>query len=116
MIPFGNHAITLFHKNGAMYDRYVLTGCSWRSGKERSLIENAVVITETTICRMPPECPKPDPGDLLVLGVIDEVPEGEIALVQLMERLRTDGYRVFRIRSCSDNTGAPLAHYAATGA
>lgn len=116
MIPFGNHTVTLFHKNGTAYDRYVLTGCSWRSSNERSLIENSTVITQRTSCRIPPKFTKPEPGDLLVLGVIEEDPAGEIALVQLMERLQKDGYRAFRVQSCADNTGAPLPHYAATGA
>lgn len=116
MIPFGNHTVTLFHKNGTAYDRYVLTGCSWRSTNERSLIENSTVITQRTSCRIPPNFQKPEPGDLLVLGVIDEAPEGEIALLNMMERLQKDGYRAFRIQSCADNTGVPLPHYAATGA
>lgn len=115
MIPFGNHTVTMYHKNGATYDRYVLTGCSWRSTTERSLIENSTVITQRTNCRIPSRFAKPGPGDMLVLGVIEEEVGGEIALLQLMERLQKDGYRAFRIQSCADNTGVPLPHYAATG-
>lgn len=116
MIPFGSHVVTLFHWNGKVYERHLMTGCSWRSSNERSLIENSTVITERTSCRIPSRFPKPAPGDLLVLGTISEMPSGEIDLINMMERLRKNGYRAFRVQSCADNTGAPLAHYAATGA
>lgn len=117
MIPFGTHIVTLFHKSGAGYTRHILINCSWRSSNERSLQDGATVITERTTCRILPQYTRPVPGDLLVLGIVDQPVENEIALVRLMERLRDEGYRAFRVESCADNTGCvPLPHYAATGA
>ena len=116
MIPFGNHTITLYHLKDEGYERHIVEGCSWRSSNTRSLIENSTVITQQTTCRLPADAKKPIPGDLLVLGTIREDVDGEIGLIRLMEQLRKDGYRAFRVQSCADNTGAPLGHYAATGA
>ena len=117
MIPFGNHNVTLYHKTGTGYKRLVLVNCSWRSSNERRIADGATVITERTTCRIPPQHTKPIPGDLLVLGVVKDVAANEIALVRIMERLRSEGYRAFRVESCADNTGSiPLPHYAAVGA
>ena len=115
MIPFGNHEVTLYHLKGTGYERHIISGCSWRSTNTRSLIENSAVIAQQTTCRLPPDAKKPIPGDLLILGTIWEKVDGEIDLIRLMERLRKEGYRAFRVQSCADNTGAPLGHYAATG-
>lgn len=117
MIPFGTHIVTLFHKAGAGYTRHILINCSWRSSNERSLMDGATVITERTTCRILPQYTRPIPGDMLVLGVVEDDVASDIELVQLMERYRSEGYRAFRVESCADNTGGvPLPHYAATGA
>ena len=117
MIPFGSHIVTLYHAENPGYSIHTLVNCSWRSTNERSLQDGATVITERTTCRILPQYTKPAPGDLLILGIVDEPVENEIALVRLMERLRGDGYRVFRVQSCADNSaGVPLPHYSATGA
>lgn len=117
MIPFGNHTVTLLHKTPSGYKRYSMNGCSWKSTNERTLIDGAAVISERTTCRIPPQYTKPAPGDLLILGNVQAAAAGDIELVQLMERLRSAGYRVFRVESCADNSaGVPLPHYAAIGA
>lgn len=116
MIPFGSHTVTLLHKSAHGYKRYTLDGCSWRSTNERSIRDGATVITERTTCRILPQYTKPVPGDLLVLGVVKEEAAGEIELVQLMEKLRSKGFRAFRVRACADNSvGVPLPHYAVVG-
>lgn len=117
MIPFGTDIVTLFHKSGAGYTRHILINCSWRSTIERTLQDGATVITERTTCRILPQYTRPVPGDLLVLGVVEDYAANDIELVRLMERLRSEGYRAFRVESCADNSaGVPLPHYAATGA
>ena len=117
MIPFGTHIVTLYHAAEPGYTRHTLINCSWKSTNERSLQDGATIITERTSCRILPQYTKPAPGDLLVLGVVDEPVDNEIALVRLMEKLRSEGFRVFRVQSCSDNSeGVPLPHYAAVGA
>lgn len=117
MIPFGNQTVTLYHKSGNGYTRYILTNCSWRSSNERSLMDGATVITERTTCRILPQYTRPIPGDLLVLGIVENDVASDIELVRLMEQLRSKGYRAFRVESCADNTGGvPLPHYAAIGA
>lgn len=116
MIPFGTHIVTLYHKVGAGYSRRILVNCSWRSSNERSLMDGATVITERTTCRILPQYTCPSPGDMLVLGVVNDDAANDIELVHLMERLRKEGYRAFRVDSCADNTnGLPLPHYVATG-
>lgn len=117
MIPFGTHIATLYHKGETGYTRHTIVNCSWRSSNERSLMDGATVITERTTCRILPIYTRPIPGDMLVLGVVEYDAASDIELVQLMERLRGEGYRAFRVESCADNTGGvPLPHYAAIGA
>ena len=117
MIPFGNHIVTLYHKSGTGYTRHILVNCSWRSSNERSLMDGATVISERTTCRILPQYTKPFPGDMLVLGVVENDAASDIELVRLMEQLRSEGYRAFCVESCADNTGSiPLPHYAAIGA
>lgn len=117
MIPFGTHIVTLYHAENPGYSIHTLVDCSWRTTNERTLQDGATVITERTTCRIPPQYTCPVPGDLLVLGIVDEPVDNEIALVRLMERLRDEGYRVFRVQSCANNANSvPLPHYAATGA
>lgn len=116
MIPFGTHIVTLYHKENGSFGRHILVNCSWRSSNERRLENGATVITERTTCRIPPQYTCPVPGDLLVLGVVDDDATNEIAIVRLMQRLQEQGYRAFRVESCANNAnGVPLPHYAATG-
>ena len=117
MIPFGHHIVTLYHKTADGYSRHLLHGCSWHSENERTLSEGTTIITERTTCRIPPQYICPSPGDLLILGNVRASANGEIELVRLMETLRQEGYRAFRVQSCADNShSVQLAHYAAIGA
>lgn len=117
MIPFGNHVVTMLHYNGTVYKREILEGCSWRSRNERALSNGATVVSEQTTCRIPSKYPCPVPGDLLILGNVRASANGEIELVRLMETLRQEGHRAFRVQSCADNShSVQLAHYAAIGA
>ena len=116
MIPFGNHTVTLYHKDQNGYTSYTISGCSWRSANERSLDNGATVITERTTCRIPANYICPRAGDLLVLGNEKAEIKSEIDLVRHMEKLRNQGFHAFRVQACADNSGAPLPHFAATGA
>lgn len=117
MIPFGTHIVTLYHAAEQGYTRHTLVNCSWKSTNDRSLQDGATIITERTTCRILPQYTRPVPGDMLVLGVVEEDAASEIELVRLMEKLRSEGFRAFRVQSCSDNSeGVPLPHYAAVGA
>lgn len=117
MIPFGTHIVTLYHKENGSYSRHILVNCSWRSTNERSLQNGATVITERTTCRIPPQYTCPAPGDMLVLGVVEEEAQNDIAVVRLLQSLREQGYRAFRVESCAHNAdAAPLPHFAAVGA
>lgn len=116
MIPFGSHIVTLYHAALPGYTRHILINCSWKSTNERSLQDGVTIITERTTCRILPQYTRPAPGDLLVLGVVEEDAASDIELVELMEKLRSEGYRAFRVQSCADHSiGVPLPHYAAVG-
>ena len=115
MIPFGNRTVTMLHKAEKGYERHVLNGCSWRTSNEKALSIDAVICTERTSCRIPPKYPQPFPGDLMILGKTEAEAHNEIELVRLMESLRKQGFRTFRVQSCADNTDVPMPHYAATG-
>ena len=116
MIPFGTHIVTLYHAENPGYSIYTLVNCSWRSVNERILQDGATIITERTTCRILPQYTRPAPGDLLVLGVMDEEIGSEIELKRYAERLRQEGYKCFFVQSCADHSvGVPLPHYAAVG-
>jgi hypothetical protein len=117
VIPFGNHTVTMLHYDGVTYKREVLEGCSWKSKNERSLFNGATTVSERTVCRIPSRYTCPIPGDLLILGNVIATASGEIELVRLMDMMRQNGYKAFRVESCADNSHAiQLAHYAAIGA
>lgn len=116
MIPFGFHTVTLYHRENTGYARYILDGCSWRSSNERAISDGSTIITERTTCRIPSRYICPSPGDLLVLGNVENAIASEIELVRCMENLRKQGYRAFRAQSCADYTNAPLPHFAVIGA
>ena len=117
MIPFGNHTVTLLHEEGNSYKRYILTGCSWRQTKVRSMDSNVLGIALETICRIPHNQKKPETGDLLILGETKIAAENEIGLVRQLDALREHGKSAFRVLTVKDNSqGCPLPHYAASGA
>lgn len=116
MIPFGRESVTILHRSEAGYARSVLTGCSWRSAKLRSMIGMAAEKSEGTLCRIPADQLMPDVGDVLILGDVDAAADSEIELVRLLDSLRRDGVRTIRVTQVRDNSrGAPLPHYAVTG-
>lgn len=117
MIPFGGETITLLHAEDGGYRRYILNGCSWRSGRSRTVADNtAETILETT-CRLPSGKVIPREGDLMIRGEVKAEAKNEIELVHLMDRLRREGMSAVRVRRVRDNAGdAPMPHYAATGA
>ena len=117
MILFGGETITLLHAEDGGYRRYILNGCSWRSGRSRAAADNAAEITLETTCRMPAGKVMPREGDLMIRGEIKAEAENEIELVRLMDRLRREGKGAVRVRRVRDNAGnAPMPHYAVTGA
>ena len=117
MIPFGDKTITLLHKAAEGYERHSISGCSWRSTDVRTLSGTSIVCTVETTCRIPPGNIIPIPGDLIAIGNIDVSARNEIELVRAMQKLRESGISVFRVERVKDNAqGAPIPHYAATGA
>ena len=117
MIPFGRETVTVLHRFGGGYVPYILRGCSWRSAKTRSANGTAVDKSEGTTCRIPAGQTMPDVGDVLILGAYNLRAESEIALVRLLDGMRRDGVRAIRVTQVRDNSrGAPLPHYAVTGA
>lgn len=116
MIPFGNHTVTLLHREGGAYVRYTLTGCSWRMKDVRTLVDNALTRTTETTCRIPYTQQSPIPGDLLILGIADVEASSEIELVRLRESCNQIGKPAFRVQRVKNNAnGAPMPHYAAIG-
>lgn len=116
MIPFGNHSVTLLHAEGTGYKRYILKGCSWKDANVRMLAGTAISSTTETTCRIPAGQKMPAPGDLLVLGNLKAEVGSEIELTRLMQKLREEGYAVFKVsRIRDDSRGLPIPHYAAIG-
>lgn len=116
MIPFGNRTVTLIHRTPDGYRPFTLKGCSWKDTTARALNGTSIVCTIETTCRVPHGQQKPAPGDLMILGNVDESADGEIELVRLMQRLRAEGSSVFRVERVKDNAGMLMPHYAAAGA
>lgn len=116
MIPFGNRTVTLLHRVPNGYKLFILSGCSWKDAAARTLSGTSIVCTMETTCRVPRGQQKPEPGDLMILGAVSESAGSEIELVRLMQRLRAEGGSAFRVERVKDNTGAPMPHYAASGA
>ena len=117
MIPFGRETVTVLHRSDGGYTPYVLAGCSWRSAKARNVNGTAVDKSEDTTCRIPSGQTMPDVGDVLILGAYNVKADGEIALVRLLDSLRSDGVRAIRVTQVRDNSRcAPMPHYAVTGA
>lgn len=115
MIPFANDTVTLYRKADGGYMPCVIMNCSFKHTKQRSTTERAESIYGETVCRIPPGNIKPEPGDVIALGVHGGAAKNEIDLVRMLERLRPDG--AFRVQSVSDNArpGVPIPHYAARG-
>ena len=115
MIPFANDTVTLYRKSADGYMACLILNCSYKHTESRSTEDRSASFYGETVCRIPPGNVKPEPGDVIVLGVHSEIVNNEIDLVRMLERLRPEG--AFRVRSVSDNArpGVPLPHYAAKG-
>lgn len=117
MIPFGSDTVTLLHKAADGYTTHTLTGCSWRQTKSQILVDNALQLSMIVTCRAPVGQTKPDKGDLMILGEYNAAVSTSAELSRLYDALRRAGVDCFRVESVRDNSmGAPLPHYAATGA
>lgn len=116
MIPFAHDTVTLYRKTEAGWTPAVISGCSYRRIRRRSIMDGTARITEETTCRIPAGNPKPEAGSVIVLGVCTETADSDIALVRLLESRQPHG--AFRVQSVADNAraGYPVPHYAATGA
>lgn len=115
MIPFANDTVTLIHKGKSGWTAEVISGCSFRRTRRRSLSGNTAILTDETVCRIPSGGAVPAVGDVIVLGRTDAAAYSEIELVRLLEAHRPGG--AFRVSSVSDNArpGMPIPHYAARG-
>lgn len=115
MIPFANDTVTLYRKADGGYMACLILNCSYKHTERRSTDDRSASFYGETVCRIPPGNVKPQPGDVIVLGVHSEIVKNEIDLVRMLERLRPDG--AFRVQSVSDNArpGVPIPHYAAKG-
>ena len=117
MIPFGRETVTVLHRFGGVYAPYILRGCSWRNTITRSVYGTTADKSDDTVCRIPAGQTVPDVGDVLILGAYNLRAESEIALVRLLDGLRSDGVRAIRVTQVRDNSRcAPMPHYAVTGA
>ena len=117
MIPFGRETVTVLHRFGGGYAPYLLRGCSWRSTRTRSVYGTTADKSNDTVCRIPAGQTMPDVGDVLILGAHNLRADSEIALVRLLDGLRSDGVRAIRVTQVRDNSRcAPMPHYAVTGA
>lgn len=114
MIPFGNQTITLYHKGADGYSAHRIGGCSLRQTARRAANDRSVTAAVETVCRIPADGLKPEPGDMIAPGTHEETVKNDVELVRLLDRLRAEG--AFRVLSVSDNTrGAPIPHFAARG-
>ena len=117
MIPFGRETVTVLHRFGGGYAPYIRRGCSWRSTRTRSVYGTTADKSNDTVCRIPAGQTMPDVGDVLILGAHNLRADSEIALVRLLDGLRSDGVRAIRVTQVRDNSRcAPMPHYAVTGA
>lgn len=117
MIPFGDQTVTLLHREGRGYRRYLLEGCSWQSAERKSMGDNAIIYALEVTCRIPEGQQMPEAGDLLILGKVKAAAENEIALIRLLDQYRQAGTSACRVQSVKNNAlSAPMPHYAAVGA
>lgn len=121
MIPFGDHIVTLYHRErievdgraGEAWSRHILTGCSWRDRVVSYTTSTEVLRNAETVCRVPPGQQKPSVGDVMVKGETAEIAAGAADAARILERYTPAG--AFRVTSIADNTSAPLPHFAARG-
>lgn len=115
MIPFANDTVTLIHKGKSSWTATVISRCSYRRIRRRSLSGNTAILTDETVCRIPAGGAVPAVGDVIVLGRTNAAVYNEIELVRLLEAHRESG--AFRVESVSDNArpGMPIPHYAVRG-
>lgn len=121
MIPFGIHTATLFHRQrietdgraGEEWTKQLLSGCSWRERVISYAAATEVVRSAETVCRIPPDQPKPAVGDVLVKGDCADIVNTAADAARLIDRYGYDS--AFRVSSVADNTGAHLPHWTARG-
>lgn len=140
MIPFGSDTVTLYNQRRTRdannrtvvtWYRRTLTNCSWRQSHERVQDGTAVRYTQTVTCRIPADDAYLPPeqwdatenpaahftlaaGDLLVYGVVTDMPGAGLSAAELVDRYRRRGAIV--IGSAADYSSAGvLPHYAAKG-
>lgn len=112
MIPMGNHAVTLYHRDAGAITRHTLRGCSWRAKRTRTMIDGTAVIGDEIICRYAVG-QRAAVGDLLVLGEVYEAPKSAIEFAEIIEK---HPGAAFLCESFADNThGGVLPHYCARG-
>ena len=124
MIPFGTVMVTLIHrreivedgKTHVRYERYMLRGCSWRRKSAWQQFDTEKTRTDEITCRIPADQRRPEAGDYLFMGEINDTITGTRELQAAMRAHRNTG--AMQITSVSDNTGSgvPMPHYAAWGA
>lgn len=125
MIPFGHDTVTLVQRvetvtagrTAVSWAVQTLRDCSWRRTQRDMLGENGVLEMEGITCRIPADQPKPQPGDLLILGDVTVTISDAGDFQRLIEQYRGTG-GAFIAASVADNArpGVPLPHWRATGA
>lgn len=123
MIPLGNDIVTLIKRvetvaNGRTkteYARFILHGCSWRRKTGWNQFDAEKHRNAEITCRIPADQMKPDAGDYLFLGEIEDEITDTRSLQAAMKAHAGTG--VMEITSLNDNArpGMPLAHFAAWG-
>ena len=123
MIPFGNETVTLIQRveaeeNGRTrteYAKRILSGCSWRKKAGWSQFDTEKHRSEEITCRIPAHNQRPNAGDYLFLGEIQEEITDTASLRAAMKAHAATG--AMEITSLSDNArpGMPMPHYLAWG-
>ena len=122
MIPFGNKPVTLFHRQRGpdpdsrtveTWQRFHLTGCSWRQTAARLSGDSGSVHAYETVCRIPAEQQCPDVGDMLVPGHVQDMP-ATASEVSALTRRYPGAVRITAVGHYAQ-PGFPIPHWAARG-
>lgn len=111
MIPFGNNAVTLYHREAGAIERHLLHRCSWRAKRTRTMVDGAAADENVITCRYA-DGPRAAVGDLLVLGACDANPDSAIEFAEIIDRRPGEA---FVCDSFADYTTGVLPHYCARG-
>lgn len=124
MIPTGVYTVTLFRRSeekvggrtAVTYERETLTGCTWRRRRSLTRAGETLLPVEEVICRVPAGQAEPKPGDLMILGDVEETVASSADFQRLKEQYADTG-GAFVAASVRRNVlpGMPVPHWAVRG-